>query len=189
MRNQDVRRVAVPLVAIGLTAMSMTGCGSSSQSGGSPATAVGSSASASGSSGVLSSKASAAGSTSGGSTHPIDVCATLSAASAAKLSGQAITTAIARTGLQPQEYGCAYGSADDSVQVEVTVFEHDAAFSYDMFLSGSKKASTVNGLGDKAFFDNDGTMYVLSGHNLIQVNGLKTADQCAALARPVLAAL
>ncbi len=47
----------------------------------------------------------------------------------------------------------------------------------------------MSGLGDKAFFDNDGTMYVLAGNNLIQVNGVKTADQCAALARPVLAAL
>jgi hypothetical protein len=32
-------------------------------------------------------------------------------------------------------------------------------------------------------------MYVLAGSTLIQVNGLKTADESAALARPVLAAL
>jgi hypothetical protein len=44
-------------------------------------------------------------------------------------------------------------------------------------------------LGDRAFFDNDGTMYVLAGNNLIQVNGLNTAGESAALARPILAAL
>ena len=38
-------------------------------------------------------------------------------------------------------------------------------------------------------YDNDSTMYVLAGDNLIQVNGVDSADKCAALARPVLAAL
>jgi hypothetical protein len=92
-------------------------------------------------------------------------------------------------GLQPQEYGCGYTNTDDSVQFEVKVFEHDAATSYDFFVSGTKKVTTVSGLGDRAFFDNEGTMYVLKGSNVIQVNGVKTADQCAAVARPVLAGL
>ena len=111
------------------------------------------------------------------------------AASAAELSGQPITTASEMTEQAPLEYGCGYSSADDSVQVQVQVFEHDAASSYETFLAGSLGASTVGGLGDKAFFDNNGTMYVLAGSNLIQVNGLNSADECAALARPVLAAV
>lgn len=114
---------------------------------------------------------------------------TVSAASAAQLSGQPITTADAMTEAAPGEYGCAYGNADDSLQVEVQVFEQGTAPSYDALLSGSKNASPVGGLGDKAFFDNDGTMYVLVGSTLIQVNGLNTADECAALARQILAAL
>jgi hypothetical protein len=65
----------------------------------------------------------------------------------------------------------------------------DAATSYATFLAGSPGASTVTSLGDKAFFDNDGTMYVLTGSTLIQVNGLNTAGESAALARPILAAL
>ena len=134
------------------------------------------------------------GSASGGSPaspagHPIDVCATLPAASAAKLSNTAITKATPRTGLQAQEYGCAYDNDDDSLQVEVTVFEHDAKSSYDAFAGVAKNATAVSGLGDKAFFDKDGTLYVLAGSNLLQVNGLDTAAQCAALARPVLAKL
>jgi hypothetical protein len=176
MRNQDVHRSVVAFVTIGLTALSMTGCSSSSNAAGSPATAVASSANAAGAPGATP------------ASKPIDVCAILPAASAAKLSGLAVTTANARAGLQPQEYGCAYTNGDDSVQFEVTVFEHDAASSYDFFSSG-KKASPVSGVGDKAFFDNDGTMYVLKGNNLIQVNGVKTADQCAAVARVIVAAL
>ncbi len=132
----------------------------------------------------------AAGNTAGapGSKHPIDVCATVDAASAAKLSGQPITTADTQSGLQPQEYGCVYGNDDDSIQVEITVYEHDAASTYDTLSTGSTGATPVSGLGDKAFFD-DGTLYVLVGSNLIQVNGLDTADQSTALAQPVLAAL
>ena len=132
---------------------------------------------------------SASGSSPASAGQPIDVCATLPAASAAKLSGTGITKATPRTGLQAQESGCAYGNDDDSLQVEVTVFDHDSKSSYDTFTAATKNATAVSGLGDKAFFDNDGTMYVLAGIHLIQVNGLKTADQCAALARPVLAKL
>jgi hypothetical protein len=121
--------------------------------------------------------------------HPINVCAILPAASAAKLSGQPFTKANPLTNLMPQEYGCGYGNDDDSLQAEVKVFEHDAASTYGFLQSGSKKATPVSGLGDKAFFDNDGTMYVLVGSNLVQVNGLKTSALCAAWARPVIKAL
>ncbi|HUZ70101.1 MAG TPA: hypothetical protein VMU65_10345 [Candidatus Saccharimonadales bacterium] len=129
------------------------------------------------------------GSAGAGTHHTIDVCTTLPAASAAQLSGQPITTADVIADPSSDGYGCAYGNTDDSIQVEVKIFTHDTASSYALFLSGSKNATPMSGLGDKAFFDNDGTMYVLAGDNLIQVNGLSTADSCAALARPVVAAL
>lgn len=182
MRTQNVCGAAVTVVALGLATLSVAGCGSSAQTGqtgSSPASAVASSP-----------QATAQGAASTAAAHPIDVCAVLPAASAAKLSGLAVTIGNTLTGgLQPQEYGCGYTNDSDSVQFEVKVFAHDAATSYDAFFSGSKKASPVSGVGDKAFFDNDGTMYVLKGNNLIQVNGVKTADQCAAVARPIVAAL
>jgi hypothetical protein len=112
----------------------------------------------------------------------------LPAASAAKLSGKAVTIARPLTNIQ-EGYGCGYSNDDDSVQIEVTVFTHNPALSYDTFVSGTKNPKVVAGLGDKAFFDNDGTMYVLAGNNLIQVNGVATAEQCAAVARPIVAAL
>jgi len=177
MLLNDVRLLTLGVLALGLSAAGLVGCSSSSSTPGSSTQPAASSPASSGT------KATPAPG------KPIDVCAALPAASAAKLSGAAFTTANPITNLQPQEYGCAYSNDADNVQAEVTVFEHNAAGSYDFFFNGSKNALPVRGLGDKAFFDNDGTMYVLAGSNLIQVNGLKTADQCAALARKILAAL
>jgi hypothetical protein len=47
----------------------------------------------------------------------------------------------------------------------------------------------IPGLGDKAFRDNDNTLYVLSGTDLIQVSGLGSEQAAEALAKPVLDAL
>ncbi len=49
--------------------------------------------------------------------------------------------------------------------------------------------SDVSGLGDKALWDNDNTLYVLSGTDLIQVNGPGSEQASEALARPALDAL
>ncbi len=170
----NVCLLTLGVLGLGVSATGLVGCGSSS--GGGSSTVPAASSTPSGGATPVSGK-------------PIDVCAALPATSAAKLSGAAFSTANPITNLQPQEYGCAYSNDADNVQAEVKVFEHNAVVSYDFFLNGSKNAQPVRGLGDKAFFDNDGTMYVLAGGNLIQVNGLKTADQCAALARPILVAL
>jgi hypothetical protein len=192
----NCRRLALGLATIGLTALALTGCGSSDDAGGSaPATTAGATSATAGATGATTATAPSGATPSstagapGGSADAIDVCATLPAAQAATLSGEPLTKAAPLGYLQAHEFGCGYGNDDDSIQLEVTVFAHDAASSYDVFVSGSKDVTTVNGLGDKAFFDNDGTMYVLAGSDLIQVNGLDTADLCAALARPVLAAL
>ncbi|MGI8880702.1 MAG: DUF3558 family protein [Jatrophihabitans sp.] len=166
------------LIAIGVTVLLIAGCSSSSPA--QPDSSTGSHSSAKGASAASASPAAA---------HPLDVCAIVNAASAASLTGQPITTAVPRSGLEAKEYGCGYSNDDDSLQVQLTVFEHDASNTYDTVSSTSKSVSTVSGVGDKAFFDNDGTLYVLAGADLIQVNGLDTADQSAALARPVLGAL
>jgi hypothetical protein len=174
------RRIGATVLGVTCALVTLAGCHSSTTTTGTGTTTTGTTATGAG------------GTTStpnAGAAKPIDVCSVLSATLAAQLSGQPITTADPQTNLRPNEYGCAYGNDDDSLQVEVTVFEHDAATSYGMFLAGSPQASQINGLGDKAFFDNDGTMYVLDGAALVQVNGLTTADACAALAKPVLAAL
>jgi hypothetical protein len=181
-RKSNLSSAAVVFIVGTLTTLGTTGCGSSAQNAqpAGSATAVSTSAP----------NAGAQASASGAATHPIDVCAVLPAATAAKLSGLAVTIGNTLSGgLQPLEYGCGYTNDADSVQFEVKVFAHDAATSYDFFFSASQKATPVRGVGDKAFFDNDGTMYVLKGNYLIQVNGVKTKDLCAAVARPVVAAL
>jgi hypothetical protein len=171
----NVRLPSFGILVLGVSAAGLVGCGSSSDAGGSPTLPAASST--------------PTGGATPASGMPIDVCAALPAGSAAKLSGGAFTTANPITTLRPQEYGCAYSNDAENVQAEVKVFEHNAVVSYNFLLNGSKNSQPVRGLGDKASFDNDWTMYVLARSNLIQVNGLKTADQCVALARPILAAL
>ena len=173
----NVRLLTLGVLALGVSGSGLVGCGSSTATGGS-STQPAASSTASGQS--------SATPTSG---KAIDVCAALPAASAAKLSGAAFTTANPMANLRPQEYGCNYSNEADDVQAEIKVFEHNAVGTYDFLTNAAKNVQPVRGLGDKALFDNDGTMYVLAGSNLIQVNGLKTADQCAAMARPILAAL
>ena len=103
--RRPLRLAAVVAVALAAT---LVACGSSSSTAaGAPSTA-----STSPSTAGQPSAASTTGPTGAGSAQPIDVCATLTAASAAELSGQPITTASEMTEQAPLEYGCGYSSAD-----------------------------------------------------------------------------
>ena len=177
-------RAAATLVAAVVTLGLLAGCSSGSTKASSSKNGSSDSAAA----GANKDSGSTAAS-SGGDAKPVDVCAVIDAAKAKALSGLDITTAVPRTGLQAKEWGCGYSNDDSSVQVQVTVFEHDAASSYDLFLKQSPQKSQLSGVGDKAFFDNDGTLYALSGTAIIQVNGVDTAAQGAALAKAIIAAL
>jgi len=117
------------------------------------------------------------------------VCKVVPAATAAQLSGLAITIANTQSEqVQPGEYGCDYTNEADDAQMEILIFENGAS-SYDTFRNGSPNATDVSGLGDKAFYDGEGTLYARVGANMVQVNGVESSDRCAALARPVVAAL
>ena len=191
-----MRATALPVHGIGavvaalLALFALSACSSSSSNApsGSPGTKSNATA-ANGNSAAGTATPKSAPSVSAQAGKPIDVCAVVGASAAARLTGQGITTADTQTQLQPQEYGCNYGTDDDSIQVEITVYEHDAAKSYAFYSSASKSPLPVSGLGDKALYDNDGTLLVLSGNDFIVVNGLHSADECEALARPILAAL
>ena len=170
------------LAAIVLSLTALTGCGSGSSSGSDGSGRTKSAADPAGT-------PSATTGTAGNSTRQLDVCALVGTAKASQLDGHQITTAGPATGLSSHEYGCAYSNDDGTVQIQIQVFAHDAKSNYDNLSSQSKDVTAVPGLGDKAFYDNDETMYVLAGNNLLQVNGCDGADHCAALARPVLSAL
>lgn len=125
----------------------------------------------------------------GGSTaKTISVCSVLGAHQAATLAGQPDTTAVSEDPGGGTGSRCAYNNDDSTAEgVNVTVWTSDAATTWQEVHTGS--VADVSGLGDKAFWDNDNTLYVLSGTDLIQVNGLDSEKRSEALAKPVLDAL
>ena len=119
----------------------------------------------------------------------LDVCATLPAAMAKQLSGEDITSAVPVTELAGSgDFGCGYSNDDSSVQVQVQAFVAHGPSTWQV-ASTSKNKTPVAGLGDEAFYDNDGTLYARKGKAVVQVNGINSADKCAALAKPILALL
>ena len=129
--------------------------------------------------------AASAASPAGAPAHALNICAVISAAQAAKITGQPYTVAASQTGDWTAQ--CAYNNDDATAQgVNVTLFTN-AASTWNLVHSGNH--SDISGLGDKAFWDNDNTLYVMSGTNLIQVNGLNSEQASEALAKPVLDAL
>lgn len=179
-RNQVIRS----LVTVAAGAVLLTACGGTSSTASKttspPAKVTSSSAPAS--------TAPTTTESSAGTSSTVDVCKVVPAATAAQLSGQAITTADTQTNTQPGVSGCDYSNDDSSVQVEISIFKNGAS-TYDAARSGSANASDVSRLGDKAFYDGEGTLYVQVGSNVVQVNGVQSSEKSAALARPVVEAL
>ena len=121
----------------------------------------------------------------GAPAHTVRICTVISAAQAAKLTGQPYTVAASPAGDWTSQ--CAYNNSDATAQgVNVTLFTN-AASTWSVVHRGD--ISDISGLGDKAFWDNDNTLYVMSGTDLIQVNGLSSEQDSEALAKPVLNAL
>jgi hypothetical protein len=122
----------------------------------------------------------------GATAHTVNVCTVISAVQAARLTGQPYTVAASQAGDWASQ--CAYNNSDATAQgVNVTLFDTNAASTWSVVHSGD--ISDISGLGDKAFWDNDNTLYVMSGTDLIQVNGLSSEQDSEALAKPVLDAL
>ncbi len=119
----------------------------------------------------------------------IDVCTVLPVAQAAKLSGQPYTTAAPTGVAQGWTSGCAYNNDDATAQgVTVNIDTSDrAANTWNLVHSGN--ISEISGVGDKAFWDKDNTLYAMTGKTLIQVNGLESQDKAEALAKALIHAL
>ena len=158
----------------------LTACGPA----GSASTAAGATGAAAATAGTANPAAGSA-SPAGAPAHAVNICAVISAAQAAKITGQPYTVAASQAGDWASQ--CAYNNDDATAQgVDVTLFTN-ATSTWNLVHSGSH--SDVSGLGDKALWDNDNTLYVLSGTDLIQVNGLSSEQAAEALAKPVLDAL
>ncbi|HJU07844.1 MAG TPA: hypothetical protein VJ727_05110 [Rhodanobacteraceae bacterium] len=120
---------------------------------------------------------------------PIDICAALPVAQAAQLSGQPYTTAEPTGVAQGWTSGCAYNNDDATAQgVNVNIDSSDrAANTWNLVHTGN--IVEVHGVGDKAVWDKDNTLYAMSGRTLIQINGLESQDKSEALAKALIRAL
>jgi hypothetical protein len=126
-----------------------------------------------------------------GTGKTIKVCDVISAAQAAKITGQPYTTAApssAAPGSGDWTSKCAYNNDDATAEgVNVSFANVNAQSTWNLVHADG--VTDISGLGNKAFWDNDNTLYVLSGSDIIQVNGLSSQQQSVDLAKPVLAAL
>lgn len=122
-------------------------------------------------------------------TKSIDICTLLPVAQAAQLSGQPYTTAEPTGAGQGWSSGCAYNNDDATAQgVNVNVDTSDrVANTWSLVHTGN--VVEVHGVGDKALWDKDNTLYAMSGTTLIQINGLESEDKSEALAKAVIRAL
>ena len=179
MRNR-IGSGALTVAALAVAPLgALTACGPAG--GGSAAGAAGAAATP-----TATSPAAGSASPAGAPAHALNLCAITSAAQAAKITGQPYTVAAPQSGDWTSQ--CAYNNSDATAQgVNVTLFATNAASTWNVVHNGD--ISDISGLGDKAFWDNDNTLYVMSGTDLIQVNGLSSEQASEALAKPVLDAL
>jgi hypothetical protein len=178
-------RIASAASAVAVLAL-LTACHSGADAGGGAGTGT-----TAGTAGTTTSQAAAqtvpaAAGTVQGTGKTINVCSVLSAAQAARISGQPYTVAAPNTAQWTSQ--CAYNNDDATAQgVNVSYSSVNAQSTWSAVHNGS--VTDISGLGDKAFWDNDNTLYVLSGSDIIQVNGLSSQQQSVDLAKPVLDAL
>jgi hypothetical protein len=113
----------------------------------------------------------------------------LPVARAAQLTAEPYTVAVPGSGATGWTTGGAYDDASSSgIGVNVNVDTSDRVTdTWNTVHTGD--IAEISGLGDKAFWDNDNTLYAMSGSAIIQVNGLTSKDKSEALARVVVAAL
>lgn len=179
--TMPARRTAIAVATAILTLTALPACSSSATASGPPA------APASTPSGEAS-RAPVPGDGGGAGLTSEAICAALPAAEAKQLSGLDITTAVPAASGSDQA-GCGYSSDDSSVQVQVQVFSNDTAQSTWALISQVPSNVSVPGLGDKAVYDGDGTLYAQKGGELLQVNGVATQAQAVALAGAVMSRL
>lgn len=177
MRSR-IGSVALAVAALVVASLgALTACG---------AAGGGSAAAGAGATSAAANPAARSASLGGAPARTVNICAVISAAQAAQITGQPYTVAESQAGDWASQ--CAYNNNDATAQgVDVTLFNTNAATTWNLAHSGDH--SDISGLGDKALWDNDNTLYVLSGTDLIQVNGLSSEQASEALVRPVLNAL
>lgn len=175
--------ISMTVLSVLLVTCGATACSSSGTADRAPSTAA-SAAAAQTTTGSDSTSARAAAA--GGASGLVDICKVLTAAAAGKIADQPYTKAVETREFGPA--GCAYNdeaSTTEGVNVNLTNVNADSTWS--QVHSGDHK--DISGVGDRAFWDNDNTLYVETGKDLVQVNGLESQSASVALAKVVLGAL
>ncbi len=116
----------------------------------------------------------------------VDVCALVPFATVRLVTGKSISKGVTiKVGQEDTgTYGCAYNTDNDDDALEVKVFASGAEGLWTLVTTDTKRTITpVSGLGDKAVYDNDSTLYARKGDYVVQVNGLTDTGQ-AASSRP-----
>jgi hypothetical protein len=161
------------VVPIALAAAVLAGCGSSG--GGSPTTGSAVSQPGSGNSG--------SGNSGGGGTsvndgigHPVSVCTLLPAATAASISGEAITVAQEQDTPSYKIWVCNYTNAAGTGGFTISVLAMDASVGFSADIQANSSVSgaqyqSISGLGDKAFSSISG-VEALFGNVSISVSNL-----------------
>lgn len=202
-RQRPMVRTTLPVVAAcAVLALSLTACSSGSTS---PGSSVVGTTTASGAATGVSTAATSTSAPSpsittgdeGGASGPptfrvVDVCALVPFATVRQVTGKGMTKGVTiHVGEQDTDtYGCAYNTDLDDDPLEVKVFASGADDLWTLITTDPKRTITpVAGLGDKAVYDNDSTLYARKGDYVVQVNGLTDTAQAAQLAAPVLGAL
>jgi hypothetical protein len=115
----------------------------------------------------------------------VDICTAVPPATVIKLSGKPYTVATPETG---DDARCAYDDVDNTDNgVTLSVDFENSETTWQAVHTGN--VADISGVGDKAFWDNDDTLYAVCGSTIIQVNGLDAEAPTVALAKALLDAL
>jgi hypothetical protein len=116
----------------------------------------------------------------------IDICTAVPPATVVQLTGKQYT--VATPGTIGLGLSCAYDdvtTSDDGVNLSYATT--NAENTWQALHTGT--LTNISGIGDKAFWDNDNTLYAVSGSTILQINGLDSQSASVALAKVLLAAL
>ena len=159
------------LIPIAAGAALLAGCGGAATSSGGSQPGAGSGGSSS-------------GSINDGIGHAVNVCSIMPAATAATVSGLAITVAQEQDTPSYKLWVCNYTTADGTNGFTISVLALDAAPGYAADLQADGSAKPVSGLGDKAFAGTSG-VEALFGNYSINVSNLESASASETLIRDV----
>lgn len=174
-------QLSAAVLAIALTA-TLAACGNSGESTSNSTTATNAdTATGSGTSSAVSTATAQSG-----ATKSIDICTAVPPATVIELTGKQYT--VATPGAIGVGVSCAYDDVDHSDEgVTLSYATTNAETTWQAVHTGN--ITDISGVGSKAFWDNDNTLYSVSGSTIIQINGLDSQSASVALAKALIAAL